>query len=59
MVKKIHSHKKENSDMIACFAQMKADNTNMLKALQKALKKARKNKKRRKVDSDSTDSNSE
>ena len=59
MAKQIHYHKKENADMLTFFTQMKANNAKMLKALQKATKKAHKNKKRHKIDSDFSDFDSE
>ena len=59
MSKQIHAHKKENTNMLACFMQMQKDNAKMLSALKKASKKSCRGRKRRKSDSDSSDSNSE
>ena len=40
MSKQIHAHKKENTNMLACFMQMQKDNAKMLSALKKASKKS-------------------
>ena len=57
--KNIHAHSKDNVSMMECFQQMRKENQKLIKALTEKKKRGRKNKKRRVLDSDSSDSDSE
>ena len=57
--KNIHAHTKDNGTLMECFQQMRKDNQKLMKALTEKKKRARKSKKRRVLESDSSDSDSE
>ena len=59
VAKNIHAHGKQNAVVLECFQQMRKDNLKLVQALTKKRKRSRKDKKRRVIDSDSSDSDSE